>query len=129
MNQFRSHTETPEANATPSKPVNPGADEVLKKASDFSFFIEKEKLGKVLPPIFVAVIVMIVYISLSHFHVKSLKQKEELKNELNELRSEYISVKSNLMKQSNQSEVAKRLEAEGVKELRTPPSIIEQNKK
>jgi hypothetical protein len=128
LNQFRSHTEekNPE---TESKPVNPAADEVLKKASDFSFFISKDKLGKVLPPIFLSVVVMIVYISLSHYHVKSLKQKEELKNELNELRSEYISVKSSLMKQSNQSEVAKRLEIEGIKELRTPPSIIKEKKK
>jgi hypothetical protein len=131
LNQFKSHIE-PVDNKEPvsrSAPVNPAADEVLKKASDFSFFIEKEKLGKILPPIFLTVIVMIVYISLSHFHVKSLKQKEELKTELNELRSEYISVKSNLMKQSNQSEVAKRLETEGIKELRTPPSIIEARKK
>lgn len=128
MNQFRSNIESTEPE-TASKPVNPAADEVLKKASDFSFFIEKEKLGKVLPPIFMAVVVMIVYISLSHFHVKSLKQKEELKNELNELRSEYISVKSNLMKQSNQSEVARRLETEGIKELRTPPSIIKEDRK
>jgi hypothetical protein len=130
LNQFRNNThienQDPEI---PSKPVNPAADEVLKKASEFSFFVEKEKLGKVLPPIFMAVIVMIIYISLSHFHVKSLKQKEELKNELTELRSEYISLKSNLMKQSNQSEVARRLEAEGIKELRTPPSIIKQEKK
>jgi hypothetical protein len=128
LNQFRSNIE-PTGPETASKPVNPAADEALKKASDFSFFIEKEKLGKVLPPIFMAVIVMIVYISLSHFHVKSLKQEEELKNELNELRSEYISVKSNLMKQSNQSEVARRLEAEGIRELRTPPSIIKEDKK
>ena len=33
------------------------------------------------------------------------------------------------MKQSKQSEVAARLQAEGVKELRTPPVIIEKNDK
>ncbi len=127
MNQFRTHIEDAEREA--KAPVNPAADEALKKASDFSFFIRKEQLGKIMPPIFLGVTVMIVYISLSHFHVKSLKQKEELKNELNELRSEYISVKSSLMKQSNQSEVAKRLEGEGIKELRTPPLIIKEGKK
>lgn len=101
------------------------ADEVIKKASEFSFFIDKNSLGKLLPPLFMGVAVTTVYIALSHFHVKSLKEKELLKNELNELRSEYISAKSNLMKRSNQSEVAGRLEADGIKELRTPPSIIE----
>ena len=52
-----------------------------------------------------------------------------MKKELNELRSEYITVKSSLMKKSNQSEVAKELETEGIKELRTPPNIIEKDEK
>ena len=74
-----------------------------------------------------AVGIIAVYIALSHFHVKSLKEKEVLKSELIELRSEYISVNSSLMKQSNQSSVAKRLSTEGIKELRTPPMIIEKD--
>lgn len=105
-------------------PANAQADEMLKKASDFGFFKDKAALSKLMPPLFLTVILTIVYISLSHFHVKSLKEKDELKTELNELRSEYISVKSNLMKQSKQSEVAQRLEEEGIMELRTPPLII-----
>lgn len=124
MNQFKPNSE-PIAEETAKAPVNPGADEALKKASDFSFFLQREKIGKMMPPIFLAVGIIILYISLSHVHVKSLKEKEDLKTQLNELRSEYISVKSNLMKQSNQSEVAKRLQPEGIKELRTPPFIIE----
>lgn len=74
------------------------------------------------------VVVMTVYISLSHYHVKSLKERDELRKDLNELRSEYISAKSNLMKRSNQSEVARRLESEGIKELRTPPNLIRKEK-
>ncbi len=126
MNQFKANI----ANENEVKtPVNLGADEALKKASEFNFFIDKESIGKTLPAIIMGVFVAIVYISLSHFHVKSLKQKEDLKKELNELRSEYITVKSGLMKKSNQSEVAKELEPEGIKELRTPPNIIEKDKK
>ncbi len=126
MNQFKSHI----ANDNEVKTaVNTGADDALKKASEFSFFIDKDNIGKTLPAIIMGVCVAIVYISLSHYHVKSLKQKEELKKELNELRSEYITVKSSLMKKSNQSEVAKELETEGIKELRTPPNIIEKDEK
>lgn len=126
MNQFK--TNTAPANA-PKSQVNKEADEVLKKASEFTFFLSRDNLGKALPAIIMGVLVIIVYISLSHYHVKSLKQKDDLKKELNELRSEYISVKSSLMKKSNQSEVAKELSPEGVKELRTPPHIIENEKK
>lgn len=128
MNQFKSNIETEPVKGV-SQPINAEADAMLKKASDFSFFIEKESLGKLMPPVFMAVGIIIVYIALSHFHVKSLRQKEQLKTELNELRSEYISLKSSLMKQSNQSEVAKRLSEQGIKELRTPPIIIESEKK
>ena len=125
MNQFKPNTIKPEKGNVSA--ANEQADEMLKKASDFSFFIDKDNLSKLLPPLFMAVGIIAVYIALSHFHVKSLKEKEELKSELIELRSEYISVKSSLMKQSNQSSVAKRLGIEGIKELRTPPLIIEKD--
>ena len=122
MNQFKPNTINPEKGH--ASPANEQADEMLKKASDFSFFIDKDNLSKLMPPI-----IIVVYIALSHFHVKSLREKEELKNELTELRSEYISVKSSLMKQSNQSSVAKRLSTDEIKELRTPPLIIEKDVK
>jgi hypothetical protein len=127
LNQFKSNINHPQTESG-SGAVN-DADEVIKKASEFDFFISKDSLNRLLPPLFTGVAITVVYIALSHFHVKSLKEKEELKKELNELRSEYISAKSNLMKRSNQSEVANRLQTEGVKELRTPPAIIEKEVK
>jgi hypothetical protein len=123
LNKFRENI-APE----PSKPqvqMGEQTEEMLNKASNFSFFIPKDNLKDLMPPILIGVALMVVYISLSHFHVKSLKEKEQLKDELNELRSEYISVKSHLMKESNQSAVAKRLNTIGINELRTPPVIIE----
>jgi len=127
LNQFKSNINQEQTEQN-SEAMH-GADEVIKKASEFNFFVNKESLNRLLPPLFMGVGVTIVYIALSHFHVKSLKEKEALKKELIELRSEYISAKSNLMKRSNQSEVAGRLQNEGVKELRTPPAIIEREAK
>ncbi len=127
MNQFKSNIAIEETAA--KTPVNPNADEALKKASEFTFFLPKEALTKAVPAIVMGVIVAIIYIALSHFHTKSLKRKADLKNELNELRSEYITVKSSLMKKSSQSEVAKDLQMQGVVELRTPPNIIIKDKK
>lgn len=125
MNTFkRSHIE-PEASSAKKNQ----ADETIKKATDFGFFIDKEKLGGMLSPILMGVFVIILYVSLSHYHVKSIKKEDDLKKEIKELRSEYISVKSQLMKKSNQSEVSKRLIDEGIKELRVPPIIIEQKDK
>ena len=123
MNKFRENI-APEK-SKPQVQMGEQTEEMLNKASDFSFFIPKDNLKDFMPPILMGVALMVVYISLSHFHVKSLKEKEQLKGELNELRSEYISVKSHLMKESNQSAVSKRLSTIGINELRTPPVIIE----
>lgn len=120
MNKFKSKPQ--------EEAQNPGAensvDSTINKVSEFTFFIKKEQLNEAIPVILLLVFTTILYVSLSHFHVKSLKNEDELKKEINELRSEYISVKSNLMKKSNPSEVSKRLETEGLKELTTPPIIL-----
>lgn len=126
MNQFKKNIEVPTEGS--HKKVHL-ADETIKKASDFSFFIKKEKLNEWLLPIFMFVVVVVFYVALSHYHVKSIKHQDDLKKEINELRSEYISVKSMLMKKSNQTEVSKRLEEEQIKELITPPIVIKPNKK
>ena len=73
MNQFRKNIET-ETNETKA-PVNAAADEAIKKATEFTF-LDKETLNKALPAIIFCVVIAIVYISLSHFHVKSLKKKK-----------------------------------------------------
>ncbi len=123
MNKYKDNI-APET-SKPQVQMGEQTEEMLNKASNFSFFIPKDNLKDLMPPILMGVALIVVYISLSHFHVKSLREKEEIKGELNELRSEYISVKSHLMKESNQSAVAKRLSTIGINELRTPPIIIE----
>jgi hypothetical protein len=47
-----------------------------------------------------------------------------LQYELKDLRSEYITVLSEIMSESRQSELAKKLENTGIKELKNPPSKI-----
>jgi hypothetical protein len=123
MNKFRS---TP-TEQTQNPGVENNVDSTINKVSEFTFFIKKEQLNDIIPALLLLVFTTILYVSLSHYHVKSLKNEDELKKEINELRSEYISVKSNLMKKSNPSEVSKRLETEGLKELTTPPIILKKD--
>jgi hypothetical protein len=123
MNKFRS---TP-TEQTQNPGVENNVDSTINNVSEFTFFIKKEQLNDLIPVILLLVFTTILYVSLSHYHVKSLKNEDELKKEINELRSEYISVKSNLMKKSNPSEVSKRLETEGLKELTTPPIILKKD--
>ncbi len=123
MNKFRSKP----TEQTQNPAVENNVDSTINKISEFTFFIKKEQLNDIIPALLLLVFTTILYVSLSHFHVKSLKNEDELKKEINELRSEYISVKSNLMKKSNPSEVSKRLETEGLKELTTPPIILKKD--
>ena len=66
----------------------------------------------------------IFYIGNSHFAEKSVIQAEKLNRDLKELRSEFISTRSELMFVSKQSEVAKAVEEMSIYESVVPPKKI-----
>jgi hypothetical protein len=67
---------------------------------------------------------MVFYIYNSHHANKAIRRKEELIKELKELHSERISLESQITNASKQSELSKRLEGSGLKEITTPPIKI-----
>lgn len=67
---------------------------------------------------------MLFYIYNSHHANKAIRRKEELTKELKELHSERISLESQITNASKQSELSKRLEGSGLKEITTPPIKI-----
>jgi len=73
----------------------------------------------------VAFCLMLFYIYNQHHANKALRKKEILTRELKELRSEKISLESEVTNSSKQSELVKKLEGTGVKELVKPPYKIE----
>ena len=87
-------------------------------------YFNKENLGNSLPFIFFFGFLLMVYISNNYYAEKTIREKEKIKNELKELRSEYISVKSALIFGSKQSEVAKIVAPMGIKESVVPPQKI-----
>ena len=64
---------------------------------------------------------MVFYIYNSHHANKAIRKKEELTKELKELHSERISLESQITNASKQSELSKRLEGSGLKDITTPP--------
>ena len=105
-----------------SAPKNGGT---FDKAADFTFFISKEMLLKLLPFFIMITMMLIFYIFIQHRAVKMQREKESLKGELKELRAEFITLKSDLVEKSRQSEIVNKLMPIGVKELKTPPLKIE----
>lgn len=66
----------------------------------------------------------LIYIGHNYWAERTIRNIEKTKYELKELRSEHISMKSELMFNSKQSEIAKRLNEHGLKESTTPPYKI-----
>jgi len=112
----------------PSKPIKPRKKGVLAKGLSSVFsgtFLGNEKNVKHLPFILFLGLMAIIYIANGYYADDKIREANKISNQLKELRSEYISTKSDLMFASKQSEVAKSAEALGLKEPVVPPIKIE----
>lgn len=98
-------------------------------ASEYTFFMDKDNLRKLFPMFFLMAGLGIFYIYNAHYAQRIVRKTDEVKAEIKELRAEYITIKSELMYQSKQSQVSKRLENTALKELRNPPYKITYNEK
>lgn len=101
---------------------------VLAKALSAVFsgtFLTNERTLQHLPFIIFLAIAAIFYIGNGYYADGKIREVNKISNQLKELRSEYISTKSELMFASKQSEVAKAVESEGLKEPVIPPIKIE----
>lgn len=87
-------------------------------------FLTREKALSLLPFLMFLAAIALFYIGNNYVAEKKIREIEDLNSELKELRYEYITVKSELMFLSKQSQVAKKLKATGIKESTVPPEKI-----
>ncbi len=109
------------------KVSKPGKKGVFTKALSAVFsgtFLTNEKTLKHLPYLLFLVVLAILYIGNGYFADSKIREVNKINNQLKELRSEYISTKSDLMFTSKQSEVAKSALQLGLKEPVVPPIKI-----
>ena len=99
----------------------------FQKVADFDFFISREMMMKQIPFAFFIVTLLLIHIWNAHHTEKIIRKTDKLNREIKELRSEYISILSELMSESKQSSVAKKLDTLGIKELTAPPFKITSN--
>src|SRR5207253_3785824 len=88
-------------------------------------FLSDEKTLKHVPFIVFLALIAIFYIANGYYADDKIREVNKISNQLKELRSEYISTKSELMFASKQSEVAKSALLLGLKEPVVPPIKIE----
>lgn len=84
-------------------------------------FLKRESTLRLLPYFLFLTLVSMFYIGNTYYAERQEREIQALRKSLKELRYEYITTRSELMHESQQSEVARRLEAISIKESRVPP--------
>ena len=87
-------------------------------------FLSKDNAVEFLPFIFFLTFLGIIYIANGYYAEKIARELHKTGNEVKELRSEYITIKSDLNYKSKQSQVAQATEELEIKESTTPPTKI-----
>lgn len=95
----------------------------IKYLNVFGIFT-RDMVMKVMPYIFFLTLVALVYIANSYYAEKTIRDIDRVSKELKTLRTEYIIGKSALMFVSKQSEVAKAVAWQGIKESVEAPGKI-----
>ena len=83
--------------------------------------INMETIVKQMPFIFFLALIAILYIANTYYAEKTIREINQTKRELKDLRAEYIYTKSELMFSSRQSEISKMTADMAIKESVVPP--------
>ncbi|TDO23101.1 FtsL-like putative cell division protein [Pedobacter duraquae] len=102
------------------------------KSSTVGFFkkvfteggVSKEAATEMLPFLLFISFLCMLYIANSHMAMKNIRDIDKLGKEVKELSWEYKSLKADLMFKSKLTEVAKKVDTLGIKELTEPPKKI-----
>lgn len=76
---------------------------------------------KYLPQILWVTVLIILYIANAHYTEKTIRKIDKLKFEVEDLRTEYTTLKAGYMFDSKQSEVARKMAEYGLAESKNPP--------
>ncbi|TBO42162.1 FtsL-like putative cell division protein [Pedobacter kyonggii] len=133
MNRFREEIEEEEIGPEPELKASPKRPKTAEEKMDSNSFISKlfndglvskEAATDALPYLCFLALLGMIYIANSHFAVKNVRRIDKLNKEVKELRWEYKSLKADLMFKSKLTEVAKKVDTLGIKELIEPPKKI-----
>lgn len=123
MNHYKVQDKEMEAEQKTAKPKG-GLKSILTGS-----FLSKQKLLQILPYVFFLTFLGVCYIANGYQAQKVFRDLSKTTNEIKELRSEYITTKSELMYISKQSQVARATAPFGLLELTSPPNKIVITKK
>lgn len=103
---------------------SPGFFSGIEKSLKLESYFEEGFPTQHLPKILFAMLLGLLYISNTHYAEKTVRKINSIHAEVEDLRADYTTLKSDLMFASKQSEVARKVKALGLKESLTPPYKI-----
>jgi len=112
----------------PAKPSKPGKKGVLAKGLSKIFggsFLSDDRTTQHIPFLLFLALIAILYIANGYYADDKIREVNKISNQIKELRTEYISSKSDLMFISKQSQVAAAVDTLGLKEPVVAPMKIE----
>ena len=116
----------PKANA--AKPTKQGKGNSvfsgIEKGLNLESYFEEGFPIQYLPKILFVLFLCLVYIGNTHYAEKTIRRINHIQAEVEDLRADYTTLKSDLMFASKQSEVAKKVNNLGLKESLTPPTKV-----
>ncbi|KQC02403.1 FtsL-like putative cell division protein [Pedobacter sp. Hv1] len=130
-NQFKKRIEEQEEELleqeqqkAPKEPTKEGATTAFFRKLFTEGVVSKESATDMLPFLIFLCVLGMVYIANSHMAQKNIRSIDKLNKEVKELSWEYKSLKADLMFKSKLTEVAKKVDTLGIKELIEPPKKI-----
>jgi len=108
----------------PNKPEGASGSSLfsgLEKKLKLENYFEEGFPVQYLPKILFVMLLGILYISNTHHAEKTVRQIHAIQAEVEDMRADYTTLKSDLMFASKQSEVARKVKDFGLKESLTPP--------
>lgn len=93
----------------------------MEKKLKLESYFEEGFPVQYLPKILFIMVLGLVYISNTHYAEKTVRKINTIRAEVEDLRADYTTLKSDLMFASKQSEVARKVKALGLKESLKPP--------
>ncbi len=94
---------------------------LLDKYANVDALFEEGVPLKYMPRILFLTGITLLYIGNTHFAVKTVRQIDKVKVEVEDLRADYSTLKSEYMEASKQSEVARNVAPLGLEESSRPP--------
>lgn len=132
-NRFREHIEDePEMEEEIELKVKknaPDSENLFFKKLFAEGVVSKEAASQMLPYLIFLAMLCMLYIANSHMAIKNIRKIDQLNKEVKELSWEYKSLKADLMFKSKLTEVARKVDTLGIKELTEPPKKIIVNSK